>query len=93
MDIENLKRINQLVLKHKLAIEYSQILIAQEGLRHGDIVETSFNLAELMVERISLEADAFSSEKVEKPEHEFDPIQHFMDSIMASIAKQNGRVQ
>lgn len=93
MDIENLKRINQLILKHKLAIEYSHELLSHKGLCHGDIVEASFNLAELMVERISREADAFSSDKVEKPEHEFDPIQHFMDSIMASIAKQNGRVQ
>lgn len=90
MNIENLKRINQLVLKHKLAIEYSHILIAQEGLCHGDIVETSFNLAELMVERISREADALSSDKVETPKREFDPIQQFLEEMMGSIAKQRG---
>jgi len=46
-----------------------------------------------MVDRMSYEFNALKAREAQEEEDEFDPVQHFMDSVMDSIAKQRGRAQ
>jgi hypothetical protein len=82
----------KLELKHQLAIDYSIELCSTLGPHAQDVVRTSFDLAEAMVDRMAYEFNALKAREAQE-EDEFDPVQHFMDSVMDSIAKQRGRAQ
>lgn len=96
MNLTTEEKFARLELKHRLAVEYS-LKMCEADVAHVCIPQSAFNLAEEMVERMSQEHQALVDEvnKVAAAHtvSEFDPVQHFMDSLMSSIAKQNGRTQ
>lgn len=85
MDIE------KLALKHQLAMQYSIELMGLD-VTNEEIVNRSFDLAQRMLDRAQFELNQ-QTRKEEKSEHEFDPIEHFINSLMGSIAKSKGQIQ
>lgn len=77
--------IDRLALKHELALSYAGDMVTLP-LNNDEIVRKAFDLAERMFDRIEFEMK--QAQKPEKPKaDEFDPIEHFMNSLMASVTK------
>ena len=85
--------------KHSIAQKVALAVVGDGADDIPAIVNFSFALASKMTKRLSEDIDALpirvdrELETQTKPENDFDPIQHFMDSLMSSIAKQKGQVQ
>lgn len=88
MSIKNVEKVKQLLLKHKLAIEYSSQLITANELCNEDIVNKSFDLADRMVERVWAEAEAAQNELKTS-----DSFFKFMEEMLQDDHNQGNQVQ
>lgn len=77
----------KLTLLHAMAATFSKQLAGNVSLTPKEVVDRSYEIGALMIERIDEIEERELIKRHQKEEHEYDPVQHFVESLMHSIGK------